>query len=170
MGLRRLLVMGAAACCLSVLATAKTTFVLPVAGGHTGNGPWTVEAWPDSGCTNCTINQADVAGVQALVNDLLSLSKGSATHAELPVYVVRGGLEDGQTSLAKLKRDLAGCKLGSSGMLSPNATTHLVAFGLRVDCEKAKRSSFMSVVMGEDHVPARIYWMMDGPIVAADPR
>jgi hypothetical protein len=162
------MIMAAAACCLSVAAAAKTTIMLPVGPGQPGNGPWTVEAWPDNGCADCSINQADLAAVQALVNDLLNADQQSATHAKLPVYVVRSGLDDGQTSVAKLKAVLAGCRLGSLGMLSPNKTTHLVAFGLRIDCEKAKHSHFMSVVTNDDHVPAAIYWMPDGPIVAAD--
>lgn len=161
-----LMMIGAAVCGLSMAAPAKTTFVLPVAPGRPGNGPWTVEAWPDSGCTNCAINEADLAWVQGLVNDLLSAGQVNADDAELPVYVVRGGLEDGQTSVAKLKRDLAGCRVGSSGMLSPNDTTHVAAFGLRIDCEKAKRSIFMSVVMSGSHAPATLYLMPDGPIVA----
>jgi hypothetical protein len=162
------MMMGSAACCLSVAAAAQTSFVLPVAPGQPGNGPWTVEAWPDNGCTDCSVNQADLAGVQDLVNDLLTPNKRGATHAKLPVHVVRSGLDDGETSVAKLKAVLAGCRLGSSGMLSPNHTIHLVAFGLRIDCEKTKHSHFMSVVMNDDHVPAAIYWMPDGPIVAAD--
>jgi hypothetical protein len=160
--------MGAAACFLSVAAAAQTTFVLPVAPGQPGNGPWTVEAWPNNGCTDCTVNQVDLAGVQGLVNDLLTPSQQSAASAKLPVHVVRSGLDDGETSVAKLKAVLGGCRLGSSGMLSPNHTTQLVAFGLRIDCEKTKHSHFMSVVMNDDHVPAAIYWMPDGPIVAVD--
>lgn len=167
---RRAMIMGAAACFLSVAAAAQTTFVLPVAPGQPGNGPWTVEAWPNNGCTDCTVNQVDLAAVQDLVNDLLNTKQQSVTHAKLPVHVVRSGLDDGEISVAKLKAVFANCKLGSLGMLSPNHTTRVVAFGVRIDCEKTKHSHFMSVVMNDDHVPAAIYWMPDGPIVAADAR
>jgi hypothetical protein len=162
-----MMIIGAAACCMSVAATAAT-IMLPVAPGQPGNGPWTVEAWPNDGCADCSVEQADLAAIQALVSDLLTPAQQSATHSNLPVHVVRGGLDDGQTSFAKLKKLLVDCKLGSSGMLAPNATTHLVAFGLRIDCEKTKRSNFMSVVIGPAHAPAAVYWMPDGPILAAD--
>jgi hypothetical protein len=142
--------------------------MLPVAPGQPGNGPWTVETWPNDGCAACSIDKADLGAVQEVVRDLLTSGEESAVHSKIPVYVVRGGLDDGQTSVAKLKRALADCRFGSSGVLSTNDTTQLVAFGVRIDCEKSKRSNFMSVVMGDDHVPVAIYWMPDGPIIAAE--
>jgi arginase len=97
-----------------------TTIMLPVASGQAGNGSWTVETWPNGGCADRSIDLADLGGVQEVVSDLLSSGQESATHSKLSVYVVRGGLDGGQTSVAKLRRRLADCKLGSSGMLSPN--------------------------------------------------
>ena len=166
---RNVLILIAALWCLSSAALGKTSIVLPVAAGRSGNGPWTVEAWPDDGCTNCVRNQADLTGVQELISDLLTEGpENSAKYEKLQIHIVRGGRENGQASFAKLKREVDGCKLGSAGMLAPNHTTDLVAFGLRIDCDKTKHSNFMSVVMGEDHVPATLYWMPDGPIVAMD--
>jgi hypothetical protein len=79
--------------------------------------------------------------------------------------VVRGGIESGRTSLAELSKAAATCKIGSVGVLLPNTTTDIVAFGVRLDCKNAQ-SRFMSVVMGKAHVPSAVYWLPDGPIVS----
>jgi hypothetical protein len=162
------MMVAAAACCVSAAAIAKTTFLFPVAPGDPGGAPWKVEAWSDDGCAHCGINAADHSAVQDLVADLLAQDQQNTPERKLPIYVVRGGMADGETSLAKLKKVLEGCKIGSAGMLSPNETTSIVAFGVRIDCEKTQQMSFMSVVMGKEHVPVAIYWLPDRPIVALD--
>lgn len=156
---------GLVACCVSAAATAQTTFALPVANGGPRHGVYTIEAWSSDGCANCSVDKADLQGTQDFVTDLLTSKQASAVDTALSVHVVHHGLDDEETTFGKLKAAFAGCKLGSSGQLSPNQTTDLVAFGLRVDCEQGKRLNFVSVVFGPRHVPTAIYWMRDHPIV-----
>ena len=138
--------------------------MFPVASGGPGGGLWKVEQWPDHGCTTCKIDEADAAGFRKFLAGLGRPAPNSS-EVQLPVYVVRHGIESGRSSLAELNKIVATCKIGSVGVLLPNATTDIVAFGIRLDCKNA-RSSFMSVVMGQAHVPTAVYWLPDGPIVS----
>jgi len=152
------------------IATGSTAFggrakMFPVAPGGPGGGVWKVEQWPDSGCTNCKIDQADADGFRKFLVDLTKPSEHPA-EIELPVHVVRGGMDEGRSSFAELTKKVAICKVGAAGILVPNATTDIVAFGVRLDCEDTHQSSFMSVVMGKAHVPVAVYLLPDGPIIS----
>jgi hypothetical protein len=138
-----------------------------VAVGVPGEGPWKIEAWPDDGCVRCGINEADLAALRDFLRELTDQSR--ANQPNLPVSVVRTGAGGGETfSMEKLREAVAACDVGSAGMLSPNSTIQLVAYGVRFDCPRLKRSMFMSVVFGNEHTPATIYWLPDGPIIVAD--
>jgi hypothetical protein len=158
-----LLIFGAASAAYS-----KTNVVLPVAPGVSGGGPWTVEEWSNDGCLHCNMNQADFGALRAFVGSLKKDTHENFADPNLTMVIVRGGQNSGTATVADLQDMLDGCKVGSAGMLSPNHTTDLVAFGVRFDCEKTHHASFMSVVMGKDHSPSAVYWLPDGPIYAVD--
>jgi hypothetical protein len=168
MRIQRLVVFAVATVWISGAALAKTAIILPVAPGIPGGGPWTVEEWPVDGCSHCSIDRADLLAVGNLLADIIKQGREIAPGAKIPVHVVRGGEEDRPSSLVELRKALADCKLGSVGMLSPNSTTGLVAYGARIDCTKTRHSSFMSIVLGKEHAPVAVYWLPDRPILALD--
>lgn len=159
-----LMVSGAA----SAADTSSTVIALPVADGQQGNGPFTIQVWPDEGCKSCVIDPSDLTALRAVLKDVAAARGTPATYSRIQYLTVRGGSGTSATSsIDKVRKALAGCQVGADGKLAPNPTSSALAFGVRFDCVATRNYRWMSVVMNGEHEPRAVYLLPDGPIYAA---
>ena len=144
---------------------------LPVAVGHPGNGPYTIQVWPDDGCKECNLDAKDVEALNVELGDVRAARGASSSYPNVSYfYAANAGGGPVSSSIEKVRKTLLGCTTGSSGKLAPNTSSALNAFGVRFDCAATHKVRWMSVIMGDNHKPRTVYFMADGPIVVARTR
>lgn len=149
----------------------SAAIALPVAEGRAGNGPFTIQVWPDEGCKGCEIDSDDLAALRIQLDDLHAAKGVSAKYPGVQYLKVDAGSQVAATSsIDKIRKALVGCEVGATGKLATNPTSQEPAFGVRFNCAATRSYRWMSVVMSSNHRPKTVYFLPGKPIYVARTR